>query len=235
MLKVLLVDDHAIFRAGLCPLLRELDPESILLEADNYEIALDIVAAEPDLDLLLADLVVPGGDGFDGLAAIRKRVPSLPIVVISMVEDRNDVLRAIDLGALGFVPKSAKPSEMLRALRLVMSGEMYLPPSIMKAATDGRSRKPMGAQPAISQSKLRALLTPRQCEVLAMLARGMTNAQIAGDMNLKESTIRVYVSVILDRLNLSNRTQAALMAAHTLDDASISGLVTGLSAGSADP
>ncbi len=224
MLKVLLVDDHAIFRAGLCPLLRELDPESVLLEADNYANALDTVDKEPDLDLLLADLVVPGGDGFNGIAAVRERAPALPIVVISMVEDRDDVLRAIDLGALGFVPKSAQPGEFLKALRMVLSGEMYLPPSIMKASAADKDRKSVRARPAVSQSELNALLTPRQCEVLTKLARGMTNAQIAADMSLKESTVRVYVSVILDRLNLSNRTQAALMAAQALNDESSFGV-----------
>ena len=124
---------------------------------------------------------------------------------------------------------------MLNALRMVLSGEIYLPPGIVTATDTKTIRKPTGTHPAISPSDLRAHLTSRQWEVLSFLARGLTNAQIADGMKLKETTVRVYVSAILDRLNLSNRTQAALVAAQALNGESVSDLVAHVSDGTADP
>ncbi len=124
---------------------------------------------------------------------------------------------------------------MMKALRLVLSGEIYLPPSIMKASAAKQNGKPTGIQPEYSPSDLRELLTPRQLEVLSMLAQGLTNAQIADGIKLKESTVRVYISMILDRLNVSNRTQAALLAAQAPNDVSVSSPVASLSAETADP
>lgn len=218
-MKVLSADDHSIFRAGLKPLLDRLEPGVTVLEADSFGSALELVAANADLDLILLDLLMPGMDAFEGLAALRERVPDVPVVVVSMIEDRKDVLRAIDLGALGYVPKTAPPEELLEALRRVLAGDVYLPPSVLTRPPAEAGPRAVSARTGVGSPEQLSVLTPRQREVVGLLGQGMTNAQIASELGLSESTVRLHVSTILDRLNLNNRTQVALLAARAFDGA----------------
>lgn len=212
-MKILAADDHSIFRAGLRPLLKRLGRRAVLLEADSFESALEIAEANEDLDLILLDLLMPGMEAFEGLTALRERLPHVPVVVVSMIESRRDVLRAIDLGALGYVPKTAQPDEMLKALKLVLSGEIYLPPSVLTRSNRESAAGDTGHPSMFAGSDRLDSLTRRQREVVRLLGQGKTNAQIADDLRLSESTVRLHVSTILDRLNLNNRTQVALLAA----------------------
>ncbi len=211
-MNVLTVDDHSVFRAGLAPVLKRLDPDVRLFEAHDFESALKSATDNPDLDLILLDLMMPGMDAFEGLMAIRRLVPHVPLVVVSMLEDRQDVLRAVELGALGYIPKTMGLDEMYEALQQVLSGTIYLPPAILRRtkATETIPRSAEG--PATTFAKAWNALTRRQREVVEHIARGRTNSEIADQLGLSESTVRLHVSALLERLQLSNRTQVALWA-----------------------
>ena len=211
-MNVLTVDDHSVFRAGLGPVLKRLDPDVRLFEAHDFNSALKSAEDIPDLDLILLDLMMPGMDAFEGLAAIHRLVPHVPLVVVSMVEDRRDVLRAVELGALGYIPKTAGLDEMHEALRQVLSGAIYLPPAILRTTRTTLTNHGSAASRAKSDDEAWNALTKRQRDVVEYLARGLTNSEIADELGLSESTIRVHVSTILDRLGLSNRTQVAVWA-----------------------
>ena len=212
-MNVLTVDDHSVFRAGLGPVLKRLDPDVTLFEAHDFKSALKSAKENPDLDLILLDLMMPGMDAFEGLSAIRHLVPHVPLVVVSMIEDRQDVLRAVELGALGYIPKTADLDEMYGALQQVLSGAIYLPPAILRMtpATEVNRARAEEASARTSDEAWNAL-TKRQRNVVDYLARGLTNAEIADQLGLSESTIRVHVSTILERLRLNNRTQVAVWA-----------------------
>lgn len=214
-MKILTADDHSVFRQGLIAIVKEFDPDAEVIEADNVASALECLNGNNHVDLVLLDLLMPGMDAFDGLNALRERLPNTPIVVVSMIESRKDVLRAIELGAHGFIPKAAPPSEFIEALRAIMDGQVYLPPTLLlKTSEQGASTLPVRAS-RISAEKRLSVLTDRQREVAGLLGLGMTNAQIAEKLGLSESTVRLHVSTILDKLSLSNRTQVALLAAQT--------------------
>src|SRR5262245_2621212 len=127
-MKILAVDDHGLIREALRGLLKELERRALILEAPNCEQAMHLIEEHADLDLILLDLQLPDRDGFSVLAELRERYPALAIVVLSAAQDRDKVVRALDLGALGFIPKTAQREVMLSALRLVLSGGIYIPP-----------------------------------------------------------------------------------------------------------
>lgn len=209
-MKFLMADDHAIFRSGLKPVLVQLDPSSVVLEADDYLSALDCVRRNPDLDMVLLDLLMPGMPPFDGLKAVREAAPQIPVVVVSMIEKRQDVFRAIDMGALGYIPKSLMPEEFIRALRQVLNGDIFLPSALLARSDSAAVGVPRPLHDEVAGERLSAL-TKRQREVVGLIGRGMTNSEIARQLGLSESTVRLHVSTILDRLDLSNRTQVALL------------------------
>lgn len=210
-MNVLTVDDHSVFRAGLGPVLKRLDPDVNVMEAHDFDSALKSAEDHPDLDLILLDLMMPGMDAFEGLTAIRRLVPHVPLVVVSMLEDRNDVLRAVELGALGFIPKTAGLDEMYEALQQVLSGTIYLPPTILRRTSDNETSRP-SVEPPPKAIEAWNSLTKRQRDVVPLLARGMTNSAIADELGVSESTVRLHVSTILERLQLNNRTQVAVWA-----------------------
>ncbi|MEW5756618.1 MAG: response regulator transcription factor [Pseudomonadota bacterium] len=190
-MKILLVDDHALFRAGMRYVLRELDEAVELLEAPDCDAAQRL--ADESVSLVLMDLLLPGTDGLRGLSQCRERLPDTPVVMLSAVEDLDRVERAMRLGARGYISKSANSDTMLGALRQVLAGEIYLPWAIEPA------RESEEVQP----------LTPRQIEVLHLLARGASNKEIARALGVAEGTVRIHVTAILRALNVRNRGQAA--------------------------
>ena len=214
-LRVLVVDDHALIRQGLRPILAQLGAageEVEVLEASGYSEALDRIAATPDLDLLLLDLRMPDVSGFAALADIEERHPDLPVVIMTGEEDPALVREAFDHGALGFIPKSSPPPVILAALRLVLSGGTYVPPHIMAAST--LAPKPAPAplpDPAIAAGRLG--ITPRQSDVLALLLAGKSNKVISRELNLAEGTVKNHVAAVLKALNVDTRVQAVIAAA----------------------
>jgi DNA-binding response OmpR family regulator len=135
---VLIVDDHALIREALNGVLRSLNGEATILEASNAQGAMQIVASDPAIDLILLDLKLPDRDGFEVLAELRARHAATSVVVLSASNSRNDIARALDLGAIGFIPKSASREVMLSALSLIFAGGIYVPPEILGL----RKRKP---------------------------------------------------------------------------------------------
>jgi DNA-binding NarL/FixJ family response regulator len=207
-LKILIADDHELFRDGLRLVLGDLGPDLTVIEASGYDQTLEITNQEEGLDLVLLDLVMPGMPWSEGLGAVKRRLPTVPVVILSASEDRRLVLEAVRLGASGFIPKTSSSKVMLSALRLVMSGGVYLPPALIDE-TVVSSRDPMvGADLSLEATPL----TPRQREVLALLGQGKSNKEIARILNLSEGTVKLHVTAILKALNVSNRTGAVVAA-----------------------
>jgi DNA-binding NarL/FixJ family response regulator len=207
--KILVVDDHPLIREAMRSVLQQLDPDNEVLEAGDCEEALAIAARESELALVLLDIRLPGISGLDGLEVLRERHPSVPVVVLSASEDRNEVMRALDLGAMGFIPKSQSSRVMIGALRLVLAGGVYLPAEVMS-----QSAAPAAYESApVYDAKAQAAnigLTPRQSEVLSLLVQGKPNKVICRDLNLAEGTVKIHVAAILKALNVTNRTQAVV-------------------------
>jgi DNA-binding NarL/FixJ family response regulator len=220
--RILIADDHELFRDGLRLVLSDLGPEVTVAEAGTYDETLRLVATaegEAPLDVLLLDLVMPGMPWAEGLSAVRATAPDLPVVILSASNDRRLVLESVRLGAAGFIPKTSSSKVMLSALRLVLSGGIYLPPSLIAEAGmagPGESAGTGHAAPFDPASEARPAnappLTPRQREVLALLGQGKSNKEIARQLDLSEGTVKLHVTAILKSLNVSNRTGAVVAA-----------------------
>jgi len=205
-MKVLLADDHALFRDGVRLVLESLvDGDLEIVEAADFPQAIASAKADPDIDVGLVDLNMPGMDCNAGIEGIRKAAPNLHLVVVSGSSDPRDVRKAFDSGAQGYIAKAASSKAMIEGIRQVLSGETYLSPSIDAAGL--AAEKP---QAPVSKSK--AALTPRQRDVLGMLSQGKSNKEIARDLNLAEITVKLHVTAILRALGVENRTQAAILA-----------------------
>lgn len=222
-MKILAADDHWVSRTGLRHSLSRLArPINTFLEASSFTEARQLASNNPDLDLIIMDLWMPDGSGFEEITAISKLAPSVPIIIVSMAEDRQDVMRALDAGAMGFVPKSAPGDTLLYAIEMVLRGELYIPPQIFGVAASNQKSTPGGAQPSVTRPQSSAAtlaaaaripnLTRRQKQVFQLLSEGNSNAAIAKFLGISEHTIAIHVSAILKTLELENRTQAALVA-----------------------
>jgi DNA-binding NarL/FixJ family response regulator len=206
-MKILLVDDHALIREALRGVLKELIDDPIILEGSDCRQAMRLIEAHPDLHLILLDLNLPDRDGFAMLADVRKRYATISLVVLSASRDRETVIKALDLGALGFIPKSAPRDVMVNALRLVFGGGIYIPPEAL-----GRSepkQQPVTERP-VSPADLG--FTDRQMEVLALMMQGKSNKAISRVLDVAEPTVKHHVTAILRALKVANRTEAVVAA-----------------------
>jgi DNA-binding NarL/FixJ family response regulator len=234
-MKVLLVDDHPLILAALQSVMRGLGDDVTVLGVDSADTARKALAADPDHDLVLLDLQLGATDGFDLLVELRQAYPALPVVVVSASDRASDVIRAIDAGAMGFVPKRASNDTLFEALRLVMSGGIYVPPMTLGLAPappappkggdtvpdvmrpyphddiDGDSGGMGFERHSAPPTSLQALgLSRRQADVLAHLLKGMPNKLIAKEMHLSIETVKDHVAAVLKALKVSSRTQAVL-------------------------
>ncbi|HYD32025.1 MAG TPA: response regulator transcription factor [Azospirillaceae bacterium] len=210
-MKILIADDHELFRDGLRHVLEQLDDTVTIVEASDYPQALSVAEAEDDIDIVLMDLAMPGMTWAEGLQALRERLPqSVPIIVLSASDDRRNVLQAVNLGAAGFIPKTSSSRVMLSALKLVLSGGVYLPPALLEQSLSGASG--FDSAPPISAENAASFLTPRQREVLTLLGQGKSNKEIARVLQLAEGTVKLHVTAILKALNVNNRTRAVVAA-----------------------
>jgi DNA-binding NarL/FixJ family response regulator len=212
--KILIVDDHPLIREALRHVLTVLDAQINLIDAQNFAEALVAADANADLDLILLDLGLPDIDGFDALLELRKRHPGTPVVVLSASEQPASVLRAIDTGAMGFIPKTTSNDLFLGALRLVLAGGVYLPVEVLRQHQGTPEPALRLATEATQVGKMLRPqdigLTKRQAEVLALLVQGKSNKLICRDLVLAEGTVKIHVTAILKALNVSNRTQAVI-------------------------
>jgi DNA-binding NarL/FixJ family response regulator len=208
--KILVVDDHPLIRSAMRDVLKEVKGDAIVLEASSYTQAMQIIAKHPELELILLDLNLPDCDGFSILTELGERYPAIPVVVLSAQQDRDSVNRALDLGALGFIPKSGQLEVMVRALELVIAGGVYIPPEI-RARDQPLARpekQPAANRPSVSPADLG--LTDRQVEVLSLMMQGKANKVICRILNLAEPTVKNHVTAILKALKVSNRTEAVI-------------------------
>lgn len=203
---VLIADDHPLFRDALKLAVAQAVPGAHIIEADSVHSLFAALESHPDPELLLLDLNMPGAHGFNALVQARAHFPAVPIVVISAREDRHIMHRSLGHGAAAFVPKSASIDLIVGALRAVLSGDTWLPPS---AAQDNPAA--LDASEAEATARL-ATLTPQQFRVLSMLSAGLLNKQIAAELSVSEATVKAHVSAVMQKLGVSNRTQAVLLA-----------------------
>jgi DNA-binding NarL/FixJ family response regulator len=223
-MKVLLIDDHPLILQALQSVIEGLGSDTTVIGASSARAARETLKADADFDLVLLDLHLGDADGFDVLAEFRAAYPALPVVVVSASDRSSDVIRAIDAGAMGFVPKRASNDTLFEALHMVMSGGIYVPPMTMG------SEPPAKPEGDTVPSVLRVLrdtghdsgfqhnavplaelgLTPRQTDVLALLLKGQPNKLIARELNLSVETVKDHVAAVLRTLGVSSRTQAVL-------------------------
>jgi DNA-binding NarL/FixJ family response regulator len=206
-MKILVVDDHVLIREALRSVFIELQADATVLEAHDCNLALQSIEQNTDLDLVVVDLNLPDRDGFSLLTELRERDPLLPIVVLSASNDRASVMKALDLGALGFIPKNGRREIMLNALQIVLAGGMYIPPEAL-------APKDPPAQPAAQQGASfpdEFHLSERQIEVLSLMVRGKSNKAICRALALAEPTVKYHVTAILKALKVTNRSEAMMM------------------------
>ncbi len=203
--KFVIADDHPLFRGALKEALKGLDNVAAILEAGDFETTKKLVGENEDLDLVLLDLTMPGVSGLSGLIALRALHASVPIVVVSAHDDAITIRRALDLGASGFISKSASMDDIRTAIVTVVEGGVSTPTGIEIGVEHDAE---MSAIIRRIQS-----LTPQQTRVLGMLSEGLLNKQIAYELSVSEATIKAHVSAILQKLDVDSRTQAVIMLA----------------------
>ena len=224
-MKVLLVDDHPLILMALQAVVAGLEDGIEVVAADSGAAAQRAMAQHPDLGLALLDLRLGDADGFDVLAAMRRDHPQVPVVVVSASEQVADVVRSLDLGAMGFVPKRASNQELLGALRQVIGGSLFIPHALFgpnrlaspsSQAADGAPgfMAGRGAIPTFESLGL----TPRQTEVLRCLMRGLPNKLVARELDLSVETVKDHVQSLLRILNVTSRTQAVLAVSRMTQD-----------------
>src|SRR5215217_5015418 len=192
MSRILIVDDHPLFRAALRQTLAGMEAGVNVEEAGNLEALNAALEADRDCDLVLLDLNMPGAHGFSGLLLLRAQYPDVPVMIISAVEDATVVRRAFELGASGYLHKSEGPTEIRRAIETVLAGEVLVPKGTMLSGDDEQS----------ALMKRLAALTPQQVRVLMMLSDGLMNKQIAYELSISEATVKAHVSAILQKLDV---------------------------------
>lgn len=206
MLNLLVVEDHALVREGLLATLKHLGEKTRIFGVADANEAIGVLESV-DIDMMILDLMLPGTKGQTFLPVVRRRFPTVPVVVLSALDDVDTVSRVMQAGASGFVSKSDSSAELLDALRAVLSGEVYLPPKLQELTY--RSESAHGEGKSLSQ---RFGLTAAQARVLDLLTEGRSNRQIGELLGLTEGTVKIHVSAIMKAMNVSNRSEAALMA-----------------------
>jgi DNA-binding NarL/FixJ family response regulator len=210
MLKFLIVEDHALVREGLVRVLRQLDQAVQVVEAPSGDEAMAVLAKSLDFDLVLLDLALPGMDGFTCLDLIRQRCVALPVVILSAYDDPPTVNRVLANGAAGFIPKAYSGEELLKALRVVLAGKVFRPSTATAAPLLGDEKPVLPCEGGVSPSECG--LTERQAQVLALMAKGKSNRDIALQLGLSEGTVKIHVTGVFKALGVSSRTQALVMA-----------------------
>lgn len=211
-MKILVVDDHALFRQGLAMLLHELYPDSQILEASSSASAVEAAESNADIKLVLLDLKLEDGTGFETLEKLAEDLTGAAVAVVSASEDSRDISRSYRAGAKGYIVKSSTSDVLRHALPLILAGETYIPSHAMSMLTGGAAGGPESAQQAAQSNAAGSVphLTPRQREILLLMAQGMQNRDIASELGMLEGTVKVHVKSILQKLGVNNRTHAVV-------------------------
>jgi len=198
LVKILLVDDHTLFRDGLKLVLQKIADDVFISECGACADAYEIIKKNGGFDLILLDVGLPVISGLDGLQEFRKLDPSAPIVFLSGSDDQNLIRKALDLGVMGYIPKTLDSEVMLQAIHLILKGGRYIPDNIL--LDSGRE----------NHSKF--ALTSRQGEILTLISQGKSNKEIAKALGIADNTVRVHISAVFQILKVNNRTEAAFTA-----------------------
>lgn len=204
-MRILLADDHPLFREGVKPVLEKLDPDVFILEAVDYPSTFEAMHHAGEVDLVLMDLYMPGMSGIEGVTRFRATFPEVPLVVLSASEQPEDIQRLLGAGALGYITKSSPSDTILGALNVVLAGGIYIPPALLGEEEDEES-----ALHAIAARY--PALSYRQIQVLKELAKGQSNRQIGQALDVTEGTVKLHMAAIFRILKVNNRTEAVLVA-----------------------
>lgn len=202
--KVVIADDHPLFRTALKQAIVECIKDANTLEADSFSDLLEVIAHTPSLEIVFLDLHMPGNDGFTGLTQLRNHYPDLVVIMVSSDNNAETMQKAINFGAAAFIPKSADLTTIGKAIDTVLEGDVWLPETVEIDFDQQTVRKHQQLAKQLEQ------LTPQQYTVLALIADGQLNKQIAYDLDIKETTVKKHVSAILLKLEVNNRTLAGL-------------------------
>ena len=212
--QIIVADDHPLFREALKAAVGRLESGAKFVEADSVAALLVAIESEPDADLLLLDLNMPGAQGFNALVHVRGSRPDLPVVVVSADDDAQTIAGALCSGAQGFIPKSTEAGQIGLAVEAVLAGEIYTPPGFHAPRTTPASEEDLRIARRVAD------LTPQQFRVLGMLCSGLLNKQIAYELDVSEATVKAHVTAILRKLGVTTRTQAVLAAGRLAVDRS---------------
>ena len=210
-MQFIIADDHPLFRGALRQVLSSLPEEAEIIEVGDFDAAKKLVVERDDIDLLLLDLTMPGGTGLSGLVTLKALQPALPIIIVSATDDAATIRHAVELGASGFISKSASMEAIGEAVHAVLAGDIWTPSNIdLDQAHD----------PEIEAliNKLRTL-TPQQTRVLTMLAEGLLNKQIDYELNVSEATVKAHGSAVVQKVGVDGRTQAVILLSRIDNDA----------------
>ncbi len=217
-MKLLLADDHTLFRDALVQYITRAQPDAVVELAKDLPEALEIMKKSPDQDLVLLDLRMPGMDGMKGFEIMQDEYPDTPVAIMSGVAEPEDVKQAVSLGAVGYFPKTMSGKALLQGIERVLNGEKFIPTNV-----EGNAPMPSyysdGAEQSVKLSGVKALtesaninLTKREQEVLGFVMRGASNKEIANELGLQLVTIKLHVRGVCRKLDAKNRTQAAMKA-----------------------
>ncbi|KAF1072399.1 MULTISPECIES: response regulator transcription factor [unclassified Variovorax] len=196
-MKILVVDDHALFRAGLRLLLAGMESRAAVYEAATLGEATALAAEHPDLSVCLLDLTLARERGLDALTAFKAAAPDVAVVIVSATSDLATVHACIDAGAMSFVPKSMPPATLTQALQRVLAGQIHLPEEVLST---------------VAVAPRRPALSPRELDVLRGLARALPTKTIARELRLSEYTVKEYIRGLFEALDVHNRTEAVITA-----------------------
>ncbi|AAL52788.1 MULTISPECIES: response regulator transcription factor [Brucella] len=199
----IIADDHPLFRGALRQVLSGQSENVEIIEAGDFDTVRKLVGEKDDTDLLLLDLTMPGGTGLSGLVALKALQPALPIIIVSATDDPATIHHALELGASGFISKSASMETIGEAVGAVLAGDIWTPDDI-----DLDHPKDPEIESLIARLRT---LTPQQTRVLTMLAEGLLNKQIAFELGVSEATVKAHVSAVLQKLGVDSRTQAVIL------------------------
>lgn len=206
-IKVLLVDDHALFRDGMRYVLQQLTDDVEILDTGSFSEGLQLVMANPDIDLALLDLNMPDSNGVSSLQLFHQRFPDIPLVVVSGSDQRDDIENVMNLGAMGFISKMSPSKTMLAALHMVLDGGVYVPPQLLQQVV-AKLETGQALNDKRSQRASKYGLTPRQLQVLQLIGSGKSNKEISRTLNLAEGTVKIHVAAIYQALHVNSRIEA---------------------------
>lgn len=200
-MKILIADDHALFRDELSSRLEKINPDVVLMQASSFSQALKILEKEVDLDMIIVDLDMPDIQWEEGIKILKQKSDEINIIVISASEDMRQIRKILQSGIKGYIPKRLESQTMHNALKLIVEGGIYIPPALVENNSEFSNNN--------RRSKT---LTNRQSQVLDLIAEGKSNKQIAYEMGVSEATVKLHINALLRSLKVNNRTQAVITA-----------------------